>query len=176
MRNETDIAFDYLEKIYRPAWRNANPGADKRICPSPTSGEWLEIAQRELEFWSVMADPKSILHQHLSEDLGSECITICPECQQNISDMYCGHYKDAKAIENNRCPICDCPGIYDHNDGEFTEKCEDCPRYGDCQDIVRAEEDFAEERSRELLRYQCRGSGEWPPSGIGEYSRMFMGR
>jgi hypothetical protein len=122
-----------------------------------------------------MADPKSILHQFLSEDLGSEGITICPECQQNISDLY-SDYKDSKLIENNLCPICDCPGIYEHNDGEFMEKCEDCPKYNECQDTVRAEEGYATERSRELLRYQCRGSGEWPPSGIGEYSRMYMGR
>jgi len=175
MRNETDIAFDFLEKIYRPAWRKANPDADKRICPSPTSEEWVKIAQKQLEFWTILANPKSILHQHLSEDLGAEGITICPDCGENIADMYCGHYKDAEAIENNRCPLCSCAGIAEC-DYEYQDKCTKCPRQEECEQDEAAAIAFAKERTRELIRYQCRGSGEWPPSGIGEYSRMCMGR
>jgi len=175
MQNESDIAFDFLENIYRPAWRKANPDADKRISPSPASEEWIAIAKKQLEFWSIMADSTSILHQYLSEDIDSEGITICPECRQNISGIDSGHGKDAELIEKNQCPLCDCSGIAEY-EYEYQDKCQQCSRLRECEREEADAAAYAEERTRELIRYQCRGSGEWPPSGIGEYNRMYMGR
>ena len=99
---------------------------------------------------------KSILEQFARLEFDDEAQVICPDCKLEIGQWY---DEAMDFIEKGLCPICACTGIGDMPDCEFKSYCEDnCPNYDDCVQAKQDEEDYYEERNRELLRHQCYGS------------------